>query len=101
VTNLVVVRRRGADGAFHDVTLDCAGPIAAWQPVGAYEYARVDVVLPDFQPVGACANGRHEMTSAAPFGLTVWGWGPAASYAYPGGSSVREINTTFVPAEPR
>jgi hypothetical protein len=42
------------------------------------------------------------MSSSQPFGVTVWGWGSAASgsvftqyvsYAYPAGASVKKINT--------
>jgi hypothetical protein len=104
-TNLVVVRARGADRAFHDVTLDCAGTLGGWQPVGSgaeYEYTRIDLVRHDFAPQNGCDNGRHEITSDAPFGLTVWGWGSeetrdtlyseVVSYAYPAGASVRSIN---------
>jgi hypothetical protein len=116
-TNLVVVRAKGADGVFSDVTLDCAGALGGWQPAGGsdYEYTRVDLVRHDFAKQGACDNGRHEMRSASPFGLTVWGWGSAdtggsygypdaggfytqaVSYAYPGGQSVLPINSVVVP----
>jgi hypothetical protein len=69
-TNLVVVRKQGPDG-FADVTLDCLGPLGGWQPVGDYEYTRVDLQLQG-APVGACDNGRHVIESTVPFGLTVW-----------------------------
>lgn len=107
-TNLVVTRTK-KDGVFHDVSLDCAGVLTGWQPVGnggEYEYTRTDLVTGNFQPQGSCNNGRREMTSTAPFGLTVWGWGSAASlgfssqavsYAYPAGASVKPINTVVVP----
>jgi hypothetical protein len=87
---------------FADVTLDCAGTLTGWQPVGDYQYTRVDLVTGNFQNVGNCSNGRHEMSSSQPFGVTVWGWGSAASgsvftqyvsYAYPAGASVKKINT--------
>jgi hypothetical protein len=111
-TDLVVVRT-ASGGMFDDVTLDCAGTLGGWQPLGtsgAYEYTRVDLVTGDFQAQGACNNGRHVMTSKNPFGLTVWGWGSAASgtfmsqwvsYAYPAGQSVAPINTVMVPAVPQ
>lgn len=121
-TNLVVTRRRTEDG-FKDVTLDCLGTLSGWVPVGSsgeYERAYVDLVTGNFMPVGACNNGRHEMSSDAPFGLAVWGWGSAAtggffglpdpqfgfysqavSYAYPAGASVQPINTVVVPPVPR
>ena len=120
-TDLVLVRAKDGTGKFQDVTLDCLGttPVSGWMPVGTsgkYEYTRVDLVTGDFMPVGTCNNGRHEMTSKGPFGLTVWGWGSAAtggtedpnnqmggfysqfvSYAYPAGASVQPINTVVVP----
>lgn len=120
-TDLVLVRAQASDGTFKDVTLDCLGttPISGWMPVGTsgkYEYTRVDLVTGNFMPVSTCNNGRHEMTSKGPFGVTVWGWGSAAtggsldptqpmsgfysqwvSYAYPAGASVQPINTVVVP----
>jgi hypothetical protein len=110
-TNLVVVRTKGASG-FQDVTLDCAGPLGDWQPVdssGVYEYTRIDLVRGNFEKQGACDNGRHEMSSAAPFGVTVWGWGSGAtappsdyvSYAYPAGARIHSINDVIVPAVPK
>ncbi|MCA9621455.1 MAG: IgGFc-binding protein [Myxococcales bacterium] len=110
-TNLVVVRHKGPSG-FSDVTLDCAGTLGGWQPIGGgnYEYTYVDLVRGNFVPQGACDNGRHEIWSDQPFGLTVWGWGSAAtgsalsgfytqyvSYAYPGGASVAPINEVVIP----
>jgi hypothetical protein len=119
-TNLLLVRRK-KDGAFHDVELDCYGVVDGWQPLGAsgnIEFSRIDLVRGNFEKQGECDNGRHEIKSAAPFGLTVWGWGSVAtggdwtgtlpgiysqavSYAYPSGASVKPINTVKVPAEPR
>jgi hypothetical protein len=119
-TDLVVVRAK-TKGAFADVTLDClGGPLTGWKPVGssgAFEYTRFDLVRGNFEKQGNCDNGRHEMKSAAPFGLTVWGWGSAASggslgkngafysqavsYAYPAGMSVKPVNTVVVSAAPR
>jgi hypothetical protein len=51
--------------------------------------------------VGACDNGRHEMTSPAPFGITVWGFDNAVSYPYRAGASVKPINILVVPTIPR
>jgi hypothetical protein len=110
-THLVMVRRK-MNGAFADVTLDCAGTITGWAPVGStgdYEFARIDLVTGNFAKVGNCDNGRHEMKSSNPFGVTVWGWGSAAttsfstsavSYGYPAGMSVQPINTVVVPPNP-
>ena len=104
-TNLVLVRARAADQAFKDVTLDCHGTVPGWQPVGTdHEYARVDLVTGNFMPVGTCATGRHEISSSAPFGLWVWGWGTPltttftknVSYGYPGGMNVAPINNALI-----
>jgi hypothetical protein len=74
-TELVVVRPKANGASFADVSLDCLGNVTGWQPVdaaGNYQFARVDLVTGNFQPVGACNNGLHEMHSAArsasPFG---------------------------------
>jgi len=104
-TSLVVVRNK-QDGAFADVNLACAGNIGGWQALGAdQEWTRVDLVTGNFQNVGNCSNGRHEMSSANPFGVTVWGWGSNASnpfnsvyvsYAYPAGAAIKSINDVVV-----
>lgn len=106
-TNLVLVRAKSG-ASFADVTLDCAGVIGGWQALGAYEWARVDLTRHDFANVGSCSSGYHTITSAAPFGLWVWGWGTpetttltsGASYGYPAGMSVRSINSVTVSAGP-
>jgi hypothetical protein len=106
-TNLVMVRARSQiDNNFHDVMLDCAGPITGWQPIGngEYEYARKDLMTGNFAPVGTCSTGRHEIKSDAPFGLWVWGWGTPntssftanVSYGYPGGMNVSPINSVIL-----
>jgi hypothetical protein len=105
-TNLVVTRARGKTG-FSDVTLDCAGVLSGWQPIGSsglYEYTRIDLVRHDFAPQGSCNNGRHEMTSPGSFGVTVWGWGTPettpttgyVSYGYPAGENVGQLTTIVV-----
>jgi hypothetical protein len=112
-TNLVVVRKKlPATQAFADVTLDCAGALSGWQPLGDLEYTRIDLVTGNYEPVNGCDNGRHEMTSAAPFAVTVWGWGGysehppwsggtgAVSYAYPAGAGVASLNDVDVPPTP-
>ena len=108
-TNLVVVRGRGPNG-FADVTLDCAGALGGWTAIDAdHELARVDLVRHDFAPQGGCDNGRHEMRSAQPFALTVWGWGTPetstytsyVSYGYPAGQSARSLTTVTLPPDPR
>lgn len=105
-TNLVVIRRP-SQGQFADVELDCAGTLGGWQPIGNYEWTRVDLVTGDFEPVGACDNGRHEMNSDGRFGLWVWGWGTPltstftsnVSYGYPGGMNVQPINDVVLEPE--
>ncbi len=107
-TNLVVVRARGDDGTFADVELDCAGILGGWTPVGDYEWTRVDLITGDFQGVGNCSTGAHEMNSEGRFGLWVWGWGTPnttqftanVSYGYPGGMNVTPINTVVIPPVP-
>ncbi len=101
-THLVVTRRKTA-GAFKDVTLDCAGVLAGWTPLGSagdYEYTYVALVAGG-APQGSCDNGVHTATSDAPFGLTVWGWDDAVSYAYPAGMSTQPINSVVVPTVPK
>ncbi|HEY2900787.1 MAG TPA: IgGFc-binding protein [Polyangia bacterium] len=96
-TNLVFVRRQ-QNQRFADVTLDCLGTVGGWTPIGGdgtYEFARVDLVT-DGQRNGTCDNGVHTAKSDAPFGLTVWGWDFAVSYAYPAGMGVRAINNVVV-----
>ncbi|HSQ66577.1 MAG TPA: IgGFc-binding protein [Polyangiaceae bacterium] len=108
-TNLVLIRRPDPNNAFQDVTIDClTSPIGGWKPVGAYEWTRLDLQTGDFQDVGACSNGRHELKSNAPFGLGIWGWGTPntssftanVSYSYPGGMNVQPINAVVVPPTP-
>ncbi|AKU99234.1 hypothetical protein AKJ09_05898 [Labilithrix luteola] len=120
-TNLILVRGKGTgQGQFEDVSLDCAGTITGWAPVGAagdYEYARLDLVTGNFKGQNGCDNGIHTIKSNGMFGLTVWGWGSAASgssfgcsgsvcgglysqavsYAYPAGAGVWAINQVTVP----
>lgn len=111
-TNLVIVRSKLND-QFYDVELDCAGVIGGFQPIGDYEWARVDLITGVFQNVGNCSTGRREMSSKAPFGLWVWGWGSPlteaaikvftanVSYGYPGGMNVRPINQVVIPPNPK
>jgi len=109
-TNLVVVRAPDKNMAFQDVTLDCVtGPLTGWQPVGQYEWTRVDLMRHNFVPQGACSTGRHEMKSTGRFGLWVWGWGSPettsftanVSYGYPGGMNVQPINQVVIPPMPQ
>ena len=103
-TSLVVVRNR-EDGVFAPVELECLGELDGWLPLGDdHEWTRVVLVRGNFEAQGDCTNGRHVMTSASPFGVTVWGWGSnktipdslAVSYAYPAGAAVRPINDVII-----
>ncbi len=101
-TEIALTRQKASDNTFHDVTVDCVGTVTGWQPVGTsgqYEYAHVDFVTAGTN-VGKCANGLHTASSTTPFGITVWGYDSAASYAYPAGASVKPINTVVVPPTP-
>ncbi|MCA9687073.1 MAG: IgGFc-binding protein, partial [Myxococcales bacterium] len=104
--NLVLVRR-AIDGVFYDVDLDCAGVLGGWQPVGEYEWTRFDLITGNFQDNGNCSVGRHEISSVAPFGMWVWGWGTTmtnpstqnVSYGYPAGMNVQPINDVVIVPE--
>ena len=110
-TNLVLVRKRGEDGQFADVTLACAmKPLGGWTPLGDYQFLRVDLVTGNFKPaIAGCDNGRHAISSAAPFAVTVWGWGSGSvdyngestadvSYGYTAGAGLRRVNdVTLIP----
>jgi IgGFc binding protein len=107
-SDLVVIRAKDGKGMFDDVTLDCAGVLTGWQPVGDYEWTRIDLQTGDFQPVGNCSTGAHEMKSDGRFGLWVWGWGTPettistrdVSYGYPGGMNALPINQVVIPPIP-
>jgi len=108
-TNLVIVRARDDHGSFADVTLDCAGALQGWHAVGDYEWTRADLTEFEFESVGKCSTGRHEIHSTGPFGLWVWGWGTPVttqytanvSYGYPGGMNVTPINSVVVVPTPK
>jgi hypothetical protein len=96
-TNLVVVRAADANGAFHDVTVDCLGTLTGWQPIaGGAKYQITNADLYRDTPVGTCTNGRHTAKSDSAFNVIVWGLSNAASYAYPAGGNVGKINPVVV-----
>ena len=125
-TNLVVVRVVDkASGTFPDATLDCAGKLTGWTPVGTsgkYQFTRFDLSTGNFQGQNGCNNGVHTMTAsfanapgAVPFvGVTIWGWGNPVteannddtapnytrwvSYGYPAGANITKLNSVVVPA---
>lgn len=103
-SSLVIIRAREY-GQFWPVDLDCYGPLDGWQQVGEnYEWTRVDLMTGNYQAVGNCATGVHQIDSDAPFGLWVWGWGTPQtseftqnrSYGYPGGMNLRTINDIVI-----
>ncbi len=96
-TELVYVRGPDSNNNLQDVNLDCVGTLSGWKTIAgtAFQYTRVEVVT-NGAGVGKCNNGYHETHSAAPFGVTVWGWDQYVSYAYPGGASVQPINSVVV-----
>jgi IgGFc binding protein len=110
-TNLVVVRVRDATtGLMPTVTLDCAGVLGGWTPVGTagtYEMTRVDLSTGNFQGVGMCDNGVHTIEAkldgaidgqapAVPFfGVTIWGWGNDITWPTDDPTSNDEANPKF------
>ena len=84
-----------------DVNLDCVGTLTGWQRSTADATStRASTSRSSGTSVGKCNNGLHTITSAQPFGLTVWAWDQYVSYAYPAGASVQPINSVIVPAVP-
>ena len=98
--SLVIVRKK-THGEFKDVWLECAGDLPDWTPIdnaGQYEYRRVDLSR-RFEPGDSfgdkqCRTGLQRMRSEGAFSATLWGWGVAASYAYPGGMAFRKLVET-------
>ena len=96
-TNLVFVRKKGPAG-YADVTLDCAGALEGWTPIGfggSYEMTNVDLVRAGVAN-GACNNRPHVATSALAFGVVVWGLDFCSSYAYPAGGNNGVINPIVI-----
>jgi hypothetical protein len=97
-TNLVITRARGSNG-FSEVTLDCLGaPLGNWTSIdvaGNYEFTNV-WLKKSGTPQNGCDNGPHYAKSDGHFSITVWGLDQAASYAYPAGASVAQINSVVV-----
>jgi len=78
--HLALVRKKN-DDRFADVTLDCAGTISGWKPIGnggAYETVTIALsqgnFAPQVYPGGTCELGAHTMSSSAPFTGYVWAW---------------------------
>ncbi len=82
-----LIRPAGAE-----VTVSCLGVVPAnrWTAVGASGY---ETAVIDMNPGEAtCSPGTNEASSAQGFGILVSGQSSAASYGYPGGLSLEEIN---------
>lgn len=93
-TNLTLIRRKGGAG-FADVTIECAGKVTGWKPIGTsgeYEHASIDLVRGGVA-AGTCAHGRQSATSTAPFGLLVWGIDTYASYGYLAGGNAAKLTS--------
>jgi hypothetical protein len=98
VANIAIVRTPGTGGVFADVDIDCYGAIDDWMPIGnegQFEVAHIDLYR---GAMGACASSQQEASSAAPFGIVVWGTDYYSSYGYPAGGNVATINSVVVPA---
>lgn len=101
-TTLTFVRKKTAAG-FAPVTLECAGEISDWRPLGVegeYEFAWVYLThnnLPQTFPGGSCGYGRHEANSEGPFAVYVWGTDVYSSYGYAGGMGSRPLSATKGP----
>ncbi len=97
----IFVTRRKVNGAFRDVTLDCAGVLTGWKPISDdYEWTYAELTRygePQKYAATACTDGAHRIHSEGPFSLTVWGMSTCASYAYPGGMGLRRISELNVP----
>ena len=103
-TAITVIRRK-VGPSFQDVEMDCYGTLDGWTPLGEeFEWTRIQLIEGDFQQVGDCTTGSHEIVSDGPFGLWVWGWGTPetntftsnVSYGYPGGMNVATINSVNI-----
>ncbi|CAN5821089.1 hypothetical protein BH09MYX1_BH09MYX1_29950 [soil metagenome] len=100
-TEVSLTRGKASDNTYKDVTLDCLGTVTGWTPIGASGYQSAHAFLQqNHAAVGGCNNGLHNIKSDSPFGITVWGYDSASSYAYPAGASVKPINTVVVPPIP-
>lgn len=107
-TSLVVVRVRSKiTKEFSPVTLKCAGELTGWTPLGSdYEWTRLNLVTGDFLGVNGCTNATQELSSDAPFSVTVWGWGTTSmtlrvSYSMVAGAGQKNLNDVFVPPVPK
>jgi hypothetical protein len=75
-----------------EVSVECRGvvPEPRWTAIGnsGWDWATIDMNPGE----AACAPGTNQASSAQGFGVIVSGQAFAASYAYPGGLALQEIN---------
>jgi hypothetical protein len=82
----VVVRPVGAEVTIDDLGIpDDLGGCTTF-PAGEIASQLYEVVQCRLE------DGTHRLDAGVPVGLAVYGYGPAGSYAYPGGSNVERIN---------
>ncbi|MEM6996619.1 MAG: IgGFc-binding protein [Myxococcota bacterium] len=96
-TGLTITRIKGRNG-FAEVEVGCLGVVDGWKKAGTdgrYEVAHVELFHGTEGPP-ACRTSQHTAWSTEPFGLAVWGVDAFASYAYPGGAMLRDINDIYV-----
>lgn len=100
-SDLVLVRVKDGAG-FSDVSVDCAGAVSGWKPLGTSgRYEMTNFYLErDGKPNGACRAGRHVATSDGPFGVVVWGLDAQVGYAYAAGGNAASINEVVVKPKP-
>lgn len=102
-SHLVVIRSRDEGQDFKPVTLDCAGELGDWVPLGTsgkYEYTRPWMKKRGtLQTYGdkTCGGGRRELTSDGPVTVTVWTTDGFASAGYPAGAGLRVVNSVPPP----
>jgi IgGFc binding protein len=98
-SQLVVVRSRDEGKDFEPVVLECVGTLEGWSPIGTsgkHEFTRVRLTRqgkPQEFGANTCGGGRYTIESKGPIAVNVWGTGPFASYAYPGGAALRTLNS--------
>lgn len=95
-TTSLVVTRAKENGVFYDVLLECMGNIEGFEPVGNGDFEVAHVDLYRAGSGGECAKSRHRASSHGPFGITVWGMDYYASYGYPAGGNISQVNTVTV-----
>jgi hypothetical protein len=82
----VVVQRQGTTATIDGLLVPAEMPGCATYPAGDIEGATWEVVQ---CPV---VDGAHRLEADQPVGLGVYGYGPAGSYAYIGGTNLERIN---------